>query len=81
MQLYDEWRHADSDDERERAWLAMLGIHADQVYTIGTVARALQPVVVRDDLRNVPQEGVVSWDPGAYFGMYHMDTFWFDRAP
>ena len=81
VQLYDEWRHADSDDERERAWLAMLGIHADQVYTIGTVARALQPVVVRDDLRNVPQEGVVSWDPGAYFGMYHMDTFWFDRAP
>lgn len=81
VQLYDEWRHADSDDERERAWLAMLGIHADQVYTIGTVARALQPVVVGDDLRNVPQEGVVSWDPGAYFGMYHMDTFWFDRAP
>ena len=40
--------------------------------------RALQPVVVRDNLRNVPAEGVYSWDPGAYFGMYHPDTFWID---
>jgi len=79
VQLYDEWRQARTDDERERVWLAMLAIHADQVYTIGTVTRALQPVVVRDDLRNVPKEGVMSWDPGAYFGMYHVDTFWFDR--
>ena len=23
-------------------------------------------------------EGVYSWDPGAYFGMYHPDTFWID---
>jgi peptide/nickel transport system substrate-binding protein len=81
VQLYDEWRRAHTDDERERVWLAMLAIHADQVYTIGTVTRALQPVVVRDDLKNVPKEGVMSWDPGAYFGMYHVDTFWFDRAP
>jgi peptide/nickel transport system substrate-binding protein len=79
VRLYDEWRRATADDERERVWLAMLAIQADQVYTIGTVARALQPVVVRDDLRNVPQEGFFSWDPGAYFGMYHFDTFWFDR--
>jgi peptide/nickel transport system substrate-binding protein len=79
VRLYDEWRRATSDDERERAWLSMLAIQADQVYTIGTVARALQPVVVRDDLRNVPQDGFFSWDPGAYFGMYHIDTFWFDR--
>jgi peptide/nickel transport system substrate-binding protein len=81
VQLYDEWRQAHTDDERERVWLAMLAIHADQVYTIGTVTHALQPVVVRDDLKNVPKEGVMSWDPGAYFGMYHVDTFWFDRAP
>jgi peptide/nickel transport system substrate-binding protein len=26
----------------------------------------------------VPPEGVYSWDPGAYFGMYHPDTFWID---
>jgi peptide/nickel transport system substrate-binding protein len=75
--LYDEWRRATNDDERERIWLRMLAIHADQVYTIGTVTHALQPVVVSDDLRNVPADGIYSWDPGAYFGMYHTDAFWF----
>ncbi len=78
VQLYQEWRKATSDDERERVWLRMLTIHAVQVYTIGTVSHALQPVVVSDDLRNVPSDGIFSWDPGAYFGMYHVDAFWFD---
>jgi peptide/nickel transport system substrate-binding protein len=78
VDLYAEWRRASGDDERQRVWLQMLAIHADQVYTIGTVTHALQPVVVGDDLRNVPADGIFSWDPGAYFGMYHPDAFWFD---
>jgi peptide/nickel transport system substrate-binding protein len=76
--LYEQWRTASDDEERTRVWLAMLSIQADQVYTIGTVTHALQPVVVSDDLRNVPADGIYSWDPGAYFGMYHPDAFWFD---
>jgi peptide/nickel transport system substrate-binding protein len=36
-------------------------------------------VVVTHSLRNVPTEAIYSWDPGAYFGVYHPDTFWFDR--
>ena len=38
----------------------------------------MQPVVVSGVLRNVPAEGLYNWDPGAYFGMYRPDTFWFD---
>ena len=80
VRLYQEWRGAASTDEREKIWLRMLAIQADEVYTIGIVARTLQPVVVRDDLRNVPADGIYSWDPGAYFGMYHPDTFWIDAG-
>ena len=78
VRLYDDWRLAASDADRERVWLKMLEIHAQQVFTIGIVTRALQPVVVTNALHNVPTEGVYSWDPGAYFGMYNPDTFWFD---
>jgi peptide/nickel transport system substrate-binding protein len=78
VQLYEQWRVSPSDAERERIWLAMLDMHAQQVFTIGIVTRALQPVVVHDALHNVPPEGIYSWDPGAYFGMYHPDTFWID---
>jgi len=33
-------------------------------------------VVVSNKLHNVPQEGIFNWVPGAFFGYYHMDTFW-----
>ena len=80
VRLFEAWRNSASVAEREKIWLRMLGINAEQVYTIGTVTRALQPVVVRDNLRNVPEEGIWSWDPGAYFGMYRPDTFWIDTG-
>jgi peptide/nickel transport system substrate-binding protein len=76
--LYDQWRVSGTDEERAEIWAKMLEIHAQQVFTIGIVARTLQPVVVNSALRNVPAEGIYSWDPGAYFGFYHTDTFWFD---
>ena len=44
-------------------------------------AQSVLTGVVKDDLRNVPTEAIYSWDPGAYFGMYHVDTFWFDTKP
>jgi len=78
--LYKDWVHATSTDERRRIWHEMLTINADQVLTIGTVNMAQQPVVVRNTLRNVPEKGIYNWDPGAYFGIYKPDTFWFDDA-
>ena len=58
----------------------MLQIWADEVFSIGTVAGVLQPVVVSDRLRNIPEKGIYNWDPGAFFGIYKPDQFWFDRA-
>ncbi|MGE5737902.1 MAG: ABC transporter substrate-binding protein, partial [Betaproteobacteria bacterium] len=80
VKLFETWRNSDSTAEREKIWQQMLAINADQVYTIGIVTRALQPVVVRNNLRNVPPDGIYSWDPGAYFGMYHPDAFWIDTG-
>ena len=47
------------------------------VFSIGIINRTLQPVVVNNRLRNVPAEGFHNWNPGAYFGVYRPDTFWF----
>jgi peptide/nickel transport system substrate-binding protein len=58
----------------------MLQIRADEVFTIGTVRGVPQPVVVADSLHNVPKEGIHNWEPGAYFGVYNPDTFWFDES-
>jgi peptide/nickel transport system substrate-binding protein len=77
MALYMDWRHAVEPAEKERLWHAMLAIHADQVFSIGTVAGVPQPVVVSERLRNVPQEAIYAWEPGAHLGIFRPDCFWF----
>jgi len=78
--LYRGWFAAKTSEERTEIWHKMLRIEADQVFTIGIIAGVLQPIVVSNRLRNVPEEGVFNWDPGAFFGIYHMDAFWFAPA-
>ena len=77
--LFDAWMVADTDEKRSDIWHKMLAIHADQVFSIGIVSGVLQPVVVRNTLRNVPAEGIYNWDPGSHLGMYKPDTFWLDQ--
>ena len=81
MNLHKKWLAASSSDKREKIWHEMLKINADQIFTIGLISGVLQPVVVRNTLRNVPEEGIYNWDPGAHFGIYEPDCFWFSDAP
>ena len=76
LNLFKAWQHSQSHDEKTEIWRKMLSIYSDQVFSIGTVNGARQPVVISNRLHNVPEEGVYNWDPGAYFGIYLMDSFW-----
>jgi peptide/nickel transport system substrate-binding protein len=76
-QLYREWAAAPTMDGRAHAWERMLEIHADQQFVIGVVAGVPQPVVARDTLVNLPKDGFYNWDPGAFFGIYRPDTFFY----
>jgi len=78
--LYEAWLAAPSEAEHARIWHEMLSLWAEQVYSMGLVAGVLQPVVVNAELRNVPETGMYNWDPGAHFGVYKPDGFWFDRS-
>ena len=80
LALNERWLTSKSRDERASIWKRMFEIHADEVFTIGVIAGVRQPVLVRNTLRNVPADGVYNWDPGAQFGIYRPDTFWFDSA-
>jgi peptide/nickel transport system substrate-binding protein len=78
MELHDAWMAAPNQDARADAWREMLAIHADQVFVIGTVARAPIPIVADARLRNVPAEALYAWDPGAQVGMHRIDEFWYE---
>ena len=77
-QLYKDWRRSSSREERRKIWERILEIHAQGQYTIGIVGGIPQPVVVNAKLRNVPAKGIYNWDPGAHFGIYRPDRFWWD---
>jgi peptide/nickel transport system substrate-binding protein len=79
LKLNTAWRNAATREERTKIWHRMLAIHSEQQFTIGVVNGVAQPVVVRNTLRNVPEKGIYNWDPGAFFGVYRPDTFWFSK--
>lgn len=76
-ELYRAWLEAASDDDQAEAWREMLDIHAGQVFSIGIVNSTLQPVLANNSLRNVPKDAYYNWSPGAYFGIFKPDTFWY----
>ncbi len=77
LALYRAWSVASDHETKRRIWTRMLKIQADQVFTIGVISDVPQLVVVNNRLRNVPRKGVYSWNPGALFGVYRPETFWF----
>ncbi len=78
VELYERWLVSTDRAERERIWEEMLEINAKEVFTIGILGDTLQPVVVANGLRGVPEKAVYAWDPGAYFGYLCPDTFYWE---
>jgi peptide/nickel transport system substrate-binding protein len=76
-QLLDEWLLTSTTEQRVRIWQEMLDIHADQVFSIGTVNSALHPVARSERLQNVPEDGLYGFEPMSYLGVYMPDTFWY----
>jgi peptide/nickel transport system substrate-binding protein len=79
VKLNVAWHQAAARSEREAIWHRMLAIHAEQQFNIGVVCCVPQPVIKRETLRNVPVKGIYNFDPGAFFGIYKPDTFWFEQ--
>jgi len=77
LSLWQEWQQSRDDETRKRIWNDMLKLYTSEVFSIGTVNSTLQPIVVSKKLHNVPKEEVYSFQPGSYFGVFMVDTFWF----
>ncbi|MEQ8391661.1 MAG: ABC transporter substrate-binding protein [Thalassospira sp.] len=78
MNQYRKWQTS-NEKGRKEAWQDILDINSENMFSIGLIGNVPQPVVVDKDMRNVPEKGIHSWEPGAFFGIYRPDTFWWDR--
>jgi peptide/nickel transport system substrate-binding protein len=79
-ELNQNWLVSEDSATKRKIWDEILDIHADQVFSIGIVTATLVPVVVSNKLSNVPAEGISSFDPYGYFGVYEMDAFWMNEG-
>ena len=80
IDLYREWMATGDAATQARVWREMLHNHADNQWSIGTIAGALQPVVIKAGMRNVPTRAIYSWEPTSMLGIYRMDEFYWERA-
>ncbi|MFM9974140.1 MAG: ABC transporter substrate-binding protein [Beijerinckiaceae bacterium] len=78
--LRSQWRKSVTREERMDIWRKMLKIHSDNAFIIGIVNSTPQPIIVSRRLRNVPDQGWFSFEPGAFLGIYHPETFWLTDA-
>jgi peptide/nickel transport system substrate-binding protein len=37
-------------------------------------------VVVKNGLRGLPEKGIYAWDPGAHFGIYGLETLYWQKG-
>jgi peptide/nickel transport system substrate-binding protein len=80
VELYDRWLRSTDRSERARIWGEMLDINAEEVFSIGIIGATLQPVVVKNGLRGLPEKGIYAWDPGAHFGIYGLETLYWQKG-
>jgi peptide/nickel transport system substrate-binding protein len=76
-ELYYRWARSGDEAGKAEAWRGLLANHAENLWTIGTVAGAPHPVVVRENLVNLPRRADYAWEPTAFLGVYRIDElFW-----
>jgi peptide/nickel transport system substrate-binding protein len=80
LDLYAQWMSTTDKEAQTQVWREMLENHARNQWSIGTISGALQPVVVKSGLRNVPERALYGWEPTSMLGVYRMDEFYWDRA-
>jgi peptide/nickel transport system substrate-binding protein len=75
--LYRGWLGASDRAEATQVWSQMLQLYSENLWSIGTVAGELQPIVANKKMRNVPDKALYSWEPTSLMGIYRIEEFYY----
>ncbi|QRM46329.1 ABC transporter substrate-binding protein [Rhizobium sp. BG4] len=76
VDLLNQWGATADFTEREAIWHKMLALYTQQVYSIGLINGALQPILISKKMQNVPERALYGFDPTSFLGIYMPDAFW-----
>jgi peptide/nickel transport system substrate-binding protein len=80
LDLYATWMSTGDEAIQTDVWREILHNHAENQWVIGTVAGALQPIVVRNGLQGLPAKALYSFEPTAMLGIYRVDEIYWNKA-
>jgi peptide/nickel transport system substrate-binding protein len=80
LDLYATWMNTGNRAVQRDAWHEILRNHAENLWCIGTISGALQPIVVRNGLQGLPTKALYSWEPTAMLGVYRVDEIFWNKA-
>jgi peptide/nickel transport system substrate-binding protein len=80
LDLYTTWMGTADRGVQREVWREMLRNHAENQWSIGTVAGALQPIVLRHGLQGLPEKALYSWEPTAMIGIYRIDEMFWNKT-
>ena len=62
LERWDAMKATVDPKEQVRLGQEILASQAENLWTIGTVGLPPTPVIVRSNLRNLPEQGMIAWD-------------------
>ena len=76
QELAEQWLLTGDEDESNGIRDEMREIHAQELYQIGTIGGLPWPIVVKKEMRNVPQDGICTFGKGGYLGWAEPCQWW-----
>jgi peptide/nickel transport system substrate-binding protein len=80
VDLLSQWGATADFKKREEIWHKMLALYTQQVFSIGLINGALQPILISKKMQNVPERALYGFDPTSFLGIYMPDAFWLKEA-
>lgn len=77
IDLYEKMRTTTDEEERIAVGKELLRRQAENLWTLGTVGNAPYVIIVKNNLRNVPENAWWGWD-GYFAYPYHPEQFFFE---
>jgi len=78
QQIWEEAISTPDEERRIELGKKLLEANAENLWTVGTVGLAPFPIIVSNELKNVPEDGYWGWDNRWSFG-YHPETWYLEQ--
>ncbi len=69
-----------TDEEKQTEhFMEIFKLHSENLWIIGTIGQTPKPIIVQNNLRNIPEKGIYSGAVGNYMGNKMMEQFFFKK--